>query len=306
MQYPARITVIVCSLGRPECLAYLWQRLQIQTRPAHRVIVAVPSFEDVPSAWAGLAEEADLPRPEVAISAKGLPRQRNVGLERALDDSDIIVFFDDDYVPSVHALEGIEKLFAAYDEVTGITGKLLADGINGPGIESEAAAQLVDDWEAGAGAALRAEPPRVLESRRGLYGCNMAFRVSAIGDVRFDERLPLYGWQEDIDFGARVPGKKFTTDALVGVHCGMKRGREKRGELLGYSQIANPIYLWRKGSMRPRFAMKLCLRNFLSNHMKALKPEPWVDRRGRLRGNWRAIGDLIRGNADPENILRLP
>ena len=41
---------------------------------------------------------------------------------------------------------------------------------------------------------------------RGTYGCNMAFRTAGIGSVRFDERLPLYGWQEDLDFCGALRG----------------------------------------------------------------------------------------------------
>ncbi|MDS9468929.1 hypothetical protein RGQ15_15285 [Paracoccus sp. MBLB3053] len=213
-----------------------------------------------------------------------------------------MVFFDDDFIPSSSALLGIARTFEAFPEVTGLTGTLLADGIGGPGLELEMAGQIIDCWDAEAKTAEAVASPRELATRIGLYGCNMAFRSTAIGEIRFDERLPLYGWQEDIDFSARIPGRKIVTDGLVGVHCGIKRGRE-RGRLLGYSQIANPVYLWRKGSMKGRFALKLCLRNLLSNHARALWPEPWIDRRGRLRGNWRAIIDLCLGRADPERIL---
>jgi len=40
----------------------------------------------------------------------------------------------------------------------------------------------------------------------GTYGCNMTFRLKPIRSnaILFDENLPLYGWQEDIDFSLRV------------------------------------------------------------------------------------------------------
>jgi hypothetical protein len=70
------------------------------------------------------------------------------------------------------------------------------------------------------------------------YGCNMAFRADLVRGERFDERLVLYGWQEDADFGARAArrGAALWTDALWGVHCGIKAGRVP-GRRLGYSQI---------------------------------------------------------------------
>lgn len=249
--------------------------------------------------------EEDRSQVKILFGPKGLPRQRNRALDHVLPDTDIVAFFDDDYVPTHHALEGLARAFDAFPDAAGLTGRLLGDGILGPGIALEDAVKMVRDWEQCEGAQAHEQPPKVLAELRGLYGCNMAYRADAVRDLRFDERLPLYAWQEDIDFAVRTPGKMLRTDAMVGVHCGVKSGREKRGDMLGYSQIANPFYLWRKGSMTGRFALKLSARNMLSNHARAFTPEPWIDRRGRLRGNWRAIADMIRGRLDPERILAL-
>ena len=298
-----RICVVICSAGRPECLAFLAGRLAAQSRPAHRVLFVVPSEEDAPPPWA--PGDGAGPRPEVVLSPRGLAVQRNRGLERVLGDADLVVFLDDDYVPSRHALRGVAEAFEAFPEAGGLTGLVLADGVRGPGIALRDAAARVDAWDAEADARGDRPAPRLLARLGGLYGCNMAYRASAIGERRFDERLPLYGWQEDIDFAARVPGAKFKTDALVGVHCGVKRGREARGVMLGYSQIANPLYLWRKGTMTRGAALRLCARNLAANHLRAVWPEPWVDRRGRALGNWRAILDLLRGSMAPERILTL-
>lgn len=55
--------------------------------------------------------------------------------------------------------------------------------------------------------------------------------------------------------------------------------------------------------MSSRFAMKLAARNFVANHVKLLRPEPWTDRRGRAVGNWRALIDILRGKAHPKRIF---
>jgi hypothetical protein len=44
-------------------------------------------------------------------------------------------------------------------------------------------------------------------------------------------------------------------------------------------------------------------RNIAANALKTLRPEPWVDRRGRLLGNLRAIADLVTGRLDPRKVL---
>jgi hypothetical protein len=48
----------------------------------------------------------------------------------------------------------------------------------------------------------------------------------------------------------------------------------------------------------------LITRNLLANHIKSLRPEPYIDRRGRLYGNWVGIMHLATGRADPARMLR--
>jgi hypothetical protein len=43
----------------------------------------------------------------------------------------------------------------------------------------------------------------------------------------------------------------------------------------------------------------------LINHLKALRPEPWVDRKGRVEGNWLAIADVLKRKDKPERILEM-
>jgi GT2 family glycosyltransferase len=268
----ARVAVVVASTGRPDCLAHLSRRLAMQSRPPHRVVFSVVAPSDLP------ARRSLYPDAIVVTGERGLPRQRNRGLELVLGDSDAVAFLDDDYVPSRHALAEIGRFFRAYPDHLGVNGRLLADGINSAGLDFAEAERLVDAWDA----APRPAIP-TLRDLRGLYGCNMAFRTAAIGALRFDERLPLYGWQEDVDFSARL---------------GL-RGR------LGYSQVANPLYLAKKGTMPRTQSLRLILRTLAANLVRSLHQEPWVDRRGRLRGTWLALGHALQGTLEPEHILQL-
>ena len=142
----------------------------------------------------------------------------------------------------------------------------------------------------------------------GTYGCNMAFRVVAVREhaIRFDENLPYYSWQEDNDFSRRLGrhGAILRLGAARGVHLGHKGGKTS-GVRLGYSQVANFVYLMRKGSVPGGVAVRHILRNLAANLLHAARPEPWVDRRGRLRGNILALADLLRGRCDPRRITSL-
>jgi GT2 family glycosyltransferase len=136
----------------------------------------------------------------------------------------------------------------------------------------------------------------------------MAVRTSAVqeGDVAFDEALPLYGWLEDVDFSRRLGryGRIVRSEAARGVHLGVKSGRQS-GVRLGYSQIANPLYLVRKGSLDRSRAFQQMGHNIAMNLVFSLRPEPYIDRWGRLRGNIKAIKDLLRGRLHPERALTI-
>lgn len=112
----------------------------------------------------------------------------------------------------------------------------------------------------------------------------MAFRAEAAATVRFDEKLPLYGWLEDADFAAWVPGVLGRTNAFYGVHCGVKHGRDANARRFGYSQVSNPAYLWRKGSLPAGRALSLALRAIAANTAKPCAPR----KAGREHGRpWR-------------------
>ena len=134
----------------------------------------------------------------------------------------------------------------------------------------------------------------------------MAVRLSAAEGLLFDESLPLYGWLEDIDYTFRLGmrGRMICASSVTGVPLGNRRGRMS-GQRNGYSQVANVIYLKRKGTMQPGLGEKLLRQNLLSNLVKSFRPEPHIDRRGRLIGNLMAIGDWLSGRLDPRRIERM-
>ncbi|WP_242140357.1 glycosyltransferase [Sphingomonas sp. TREG-RG-20F-R18-01] len=289
------LAIVIASVGRPGVLAQWKERIADQTSPPDLLYMVVSAPADLPDGGqfpAGC---------EVIFSAKGSSVQRNAGLEQALGNADIIAFFDDDYVPSRTMVRDITVLFQDNPDLIAVSGHLLADGINRSGIPYDVALATVSEYD-------RAQRPPVWlrEHPGGLYGCNMVYRSSAIGDVRFDEQLPLYGWLEDVDFGYRLVGRGRIayTNAFVGVHQGIKSGRTS-GLRLGYSQVANPLYLWRKGTMRLTAAVRLMARNICMNVARAAFPEPWVDRSGRLKGNMLALRDMVFGGLHPSKITTL-
>lgn len=285
------IHVVIATVGRAQLVRRTVDLLDLQTRRADGVMVVSVSPADV----AGVEQARGAPR--ILFSERGLCRQRNRALDALEGQADIIVFFDDDFIPADDYLAQVEALFEGHPDIVGITGELRGDGVRHGGFTIEQALELLAQPDPAA-----AE----LRHRHELYGCNMAIRTSAAQGMRFDENLPLYGWQEDIDFTNRLgrKGRQVSTRAVTGVHLGTSGGRTS-GKRLGYSQVANIVYLKRKGTMRPDFGNRLMWNNVAANALRSLRPEPLVDRRGRFLGNMLAIFDCLRGRVDPRRILEM-
>jgi GT2 family glycosyltransferase len=291
-----RLVVIIPTIGRKDLLPNTLEVLENQTRPPDEVVISAPD-----ESHAGPFETDRFTVTHV-FGKRGLCAQRNQALEKVAAQSDIITFFDDDFLPARDYLEKLEKAFQDHPDWVVIRGEAVYDGATGPGYSVAVGLALLRDLEERNGGS---EEPEVAD-HVGAYGCNMSIRASAIGSLRFDERLPLYGWQEDIDFTSqlRARGRVVGMNTLCGVHLATKSGRIS-GVKFGYSQVANAVYLVRKGTVPAGFAYKLMARNIAANMVKSVRPEPYIDRFGRFRGNLLAAGHILMGRVDPEYILKL-
>lgn len=289
------IVIGIATAGRREQMPLTFAELgKLATLPS-RIVVCPASTADF-----DLADAGAIGCPVESVhGARGLTAQRNLILSHC-ESADVLVFLDDDFYPARDYIEQVRALFESSPDIVVATNHPPLDGATGPGIAHDDAVRAV------AGMTMPAAPSLLMEGTYGGYGCNMAIRMAPVREhgLRFDEALPLYGWLEDIDFTRRLApfGRIVRCEGLRGVHLGTKRGRTS-GLRLGYSQIANPVYLWRKGSMSAAYALRHMVKNLARNVSRALVPEPWVDRRGRLRGNLVAIGHLLRGRLDPRHIL---
>ena len=295
--------VVVATRGRAASAEMLLNSLEAQhLRPTAVIVVGV--------------EPSDLPptrdRPfhvQLILSDQlGSSRQRNVGIEAlhlgstSSDTVRFIAFFDDDFRPAPTWLSEAANAFCSETELVGLTGRVLADGIKGAPI-TEAAAQAYLDRRIPARSHWSNGPARALES---LYGCNMALTEAALLTCRFDEALPAYSWQEDCDLTGQAKrlGATRLVPACRGVHLGAKQGRVS-GVKMGYSQVANPLWIARRGNMTFLRAARFVLRALAANLIKSCRRHTWCDYRGRLRGNILALADLLMKRCHPGRILQL-
>ncbi len=286
------IAVGIATSGRAAILRETLADLVRQTLKPEQVLVLYGTAADV----AGLP--ALFPSVRFVEATGGLCAKRNRILDLLAESgsADLVLYIDDDFLLDPRYLSVTEEAFRANAGLVAATGKVMADGAKGPGLSVEEGRQALAASQRSGG---------LPEPAFNTYGCNMAFRLDAIRahGLRFDEQLPAYAWYEDIDFSRRLAehGAMLTLPRAEGVHLGAKLGRVS-GKRLGYSQVANPAYLWRKGSYPLGHALRSIGRNFAMNLARSTKPEAYVDRRGRLRGNLLAFRDLLAGRMHPSRI----
>ena len=300
----AKAFVIIASKGRPQQVRLLRDLLRVQRDLIGRLIVVGSEAADIEGVADG---DGHWMRCLLAREA-GAAIQRNEGIAYVMNHEnpdltqDVVIFFDDDFRPAGDWLERAAGVLSERSDVSALTGRILGDGVNGEAIDEVYARKLLAG-EAPPMAHWAAGEEREVGS---VYGCNMAFRASVLSEIRFDENLPLYSWQEDLDITSRVArlGKVLYTPECRGVHLGVKLGRTS-GFRFGYSQIANPIYLYKKGTCPYKRAARFTARAIVGNGIRSLLKPRLFDYRGRFRGNLLALYDVMLGRLHPRRILDL-
>jgi len=287
-----KAAVVMASAGRPELLGEVIGDLDRQTVPFAVRLVTVPDatsvLDSLGSGWT------------VVTGTRGLAAQRNAGIEALPDDIDLVFFFDDDAVVRDDYLANALAWFAEHPEALGLTGRVLLDGASGDEIPRDAADAAI------ARSATEPSTGRWTPSRT-LYGCNFAYRRSAVPELRFDARLPLYSWLEDHDFARRLMrhGVLAHVEDCVIVHRGASSGGRTNHLRLGYSQFMNPVHLRRVGSFPVWLTAWEIFRPTAKNVVRSVAGSERTWRRERLRGNLLAVGDVLRGRITPERIASL-
>ena len=288
-----RITIGIATNGRHQILKQALQYLARQSRLPDELIVCTPSADGLP-----LDLSSNFPFPVRHVKAElGLTKQRN-GILREAQGCDVLLFIDDDFFACRTYVEETARVFES-GSVAVATGTVVVDGIKGPGITPTEAEEIIRKEDA-------VSHPRDVHRIKQGYGCNMALRYRPMVEhcLIFDENLPRYGWYEDVDMMRRLAayGDVVRMTAARGVHLGAKVGRTS-GRFLGYSQVSNPFYLYKKGVYNLNEVVVSVIRNLGANISRSITPESYIDRRGRLYGNLAGLKDLATGSLHPLNAL---
>jgi GT2 family glycosyltransferase len=283
---------IIASAGRSELLGeMLWHLVGVKPDDCE-VIVCVPDTASSPSQ---VVDDV-----KVIVGPRGAAAQRNAAIAEVSAGVSVVFFFDDDAFPHPSYIPNGVRAFSRDAGLAALTGKVAADGVRQGEIAVSEALRILDDVDPGTGTGM-------ISPSYGLYGCNFAVRKDLLKTELFDARLALYSWLEDEDLARRLArhGKLEIHESCVCVHLGANSGGRTGHLRFGYSQITNPVYLWKKGSLTIRRTIYLTLKPLATNALRSLLAGDKASRRERLHGNWMSLTDLARGRVTPERIVDL-
>ncbi|WP_104992586.1 glycosyltransferase family 2 protein [Deinococcus sp. NW-56] len=293
------LSVVIVSKGRPTILAGTLASLDRQTRAPDELLLVVTGEADLPQ---GVRERPDL---RLLFSAPGIPRQRNHALDHLSPQSEAVVFLDDDVELAQDYLRRTEGFLVTHPGVAGFSAVPILDRAEEGLLPRERAREVLRTWSA---------PPPPVRPRLGLYGCNMVARTAPAQSTRFDERLALYAYLEDLDFGSRLSRWGQTVDYSGArlIHLSTPSGRMSETRL-GFAQVMNPVYLWASKRAIPGteclrligLSLGLNVLSLLGIDRRLRITHAATDRRERLRGNLAALRLLGRGVIDPAAVRDL-
>ncbi|WP_159630969.1 glycosyltransferase family 2 protein [Arthrobacter sp. 8AJ] len=202
--------LVICTRNRHADMSRCLDSVLDQTRMPSALLVVDSSDDDTTAEiCAEYANRPDMPLLEYVHTAPGLTLQRNIALEQAHGNFEIVHFIDDDVELEGTYLEELMDAFELDDALVGAGGLIKGGNRKNPtlfarlgGRDSATPGKVLSTgFNIGAH-----ETPYDVEVE-WLPGCSMSFRLSKIAGLRFDERRVGYAIGEDADFGLRASAR---------------------------------------------------------------------------------------------------
>jgi glycosyltransferase involved in cell wall biosynthesis len=267
---------------RPGPLLKLLGSVALQTAPPDEVIIVDGSPDSRTEEMLAKASFADLHYFLVPPAQRGLTKQRNFGISKTSEDTEVICFLDDDTVLEGDYFEQLLDAYRLFPDAAGVGGYITNEVAwqKIPDTYAPKSADFVfDGWKRSDGSRFIIRKKLGLDTDRlpgfspdfshgrsigflppsgkiykveQLMGGVSSFRKSVFKDFSFSEYFEGYGLYEDADFTLRLSKKAalyVTTRArLSHFHEGSGRPNQYR---YGKMVVRNGWYVWRVKSPKP-------------------------------------------------------
>jgi GT2 family glycosyltransferase len=314
---------------RPEPLLRLLQSVQGQTLYPDEIIIIDGSLNQETEALLKRNPFQNLSYFLVSEENRGLTRQRNFGISKVADSSEIVCFLDDDTVLEPDYFEQLLHTYKDYPEALGVGGYIKNEirwEFVGDGYQSKISDFYFDGWKRKDGSrfVMRKKigldsdcPPGVsplfshgrsvsfLPPTNKVYEVEMlmggvsSFRKIVFKVFQFSTYFEGYGLYEDADFSLRLAktGKLYVNTAARLNHYHEVSGRPNQ-YLYGKMVVRNGWYVWRVKNPNPVLKDKwkwhaitivLTLIRFTNVMTAKNKKNPLTEALGRKIGWWSLI-----------------
>ncbi|WP_140487590.1 glycosyltransferase family 2 protein [Flavobacterium sp. GSA192] len=282
-----KFTLIVCTYMRPEPLLRLLQSVQEQTVYPNEILIVDGSLNQETEVILKKNPFQNLHYFLVATENRGLTRQRNFGISKIAESSEVVCFLDDDTVLETDYFEEIIKTFETKKDAVGVGGVTINQNswkLQDPNVTYNKTKYYLFEnyvYKEGLrnrmrnylGLAPNLESGRMPDFSHGrtsgfpitgktyevdlLIGMAMAFRKNVFKSIQFSKFFEGYGLYEDADFSLRALafGKNvINTNARLS-HFHAVSGRPDQYQY-GKMVVRNGWYVWRVKNPNPAFKDK--------------------------------------------------
>ncbi len=283
-----KFTLIICTYKRPKPLLTLLQSVKEQTLYPDQVLIIDGSPDDATKQIIANNNFQNLNYHQVEPQNRGLTKQRNFGIEKTDNLSDIVCFLDDDTVLTPNYFEEIIKTYQQYPEALGVGGyinneiKWIEVGENYKpnlnyfhydgwkrkdgfrfifrkkiGLDSNCLPGFLPEFSHGRSIGFLPPSGKTYEVHQ-LMGGVSSFKKIIFQEFKFSTYFEGYGLYEDADFTLRLSnkGKLFVNTAAQLEHHHDPAGRPNKYEY-GKMVVRNGWYVWRVKYPKPSFQAKI-------------------------------------------------
>ena len=280
-------SLIICTYKRPQALLTLLETVSLQTLYPNEILIVDGSPDDLTKEMLTRNSFQNLIYYKVEESERGLTKQRNYGIARVSEVSEVVCFLDDDTVLASNYFEEIIKTYTIHPEVLGVGGyitnevawqhvgmeyepksnEFYFDGYKRSdgsrfiwrkklGLDSDVPPGYSPEFSHGRSVGFLPPSGKVYAVEQ-LMGGVASFRKSVFQQFQFSTYFEGYGLYEDADFTLRVSktGKLFLNTAAQLEHHHDAAGRPNQ-YIYGKMVVRNGWYVWRVKNPKPSLKAK--------------------------------------------------
>lgn len=280
-------SLIICTYKRPEALKKLLLSIKEQLLYPNEILIIDGSPDEGTKLMCEENMFENLIYHKVDNHERGLTKQRNYGIDRVSDESQIVCFLDDDTIADKSYFKELINTYSIYPEALGVGGYISNDlewtkveegyvptlhefyhdgfkTVEGNrfvlrkrlGLDSDVPCGFLPEFSHGRSVSFLPPSGKIYEVEQ-LMGGVSSFRKEIFDKIQFSTYFEGYGLYEDADFTLRLSkmGKLYiNTKALVG-HYHEEGGRPNKYKY-GKMVVVNGWYVWRVKYPRPSFKSK--------------------------------------------------